>query len=374
MDQQSILSARHAYVHVPFCTGKCAYCAFHSDLYDCDAADKYLDDIEKELDDRLRAGRLKLTTIYIGGGTPSVLDENQLARLLRLVCTHAELDGLQEWTVEANPGTLYGEKLALLKDTGVNRISLGVQSFDDEVLKLLGRRHKASDVPDTIRAVRAAGIDNIGIDLIANLPEVGIDEWGKCLRKAVELDPSHVSIYDLSIEPDTMFHRHVTTRKLVMPEEDVQLEHLRKAEEVLSGAGYVRYEISNYAKPGYESRHNVACWLGRDYVGFGPSSCSRLGLARRTNPTSDIVTAVQILSQEDDLVERFIYRFRLLGGVCLEEFYKEHTELSRDLADYWQHTLVELENEGLVESSDSIWRLTERGVELADHVARELIP
>ncbi|MBU1856095.1 MAG: radical SAM family heme chaperone HemW, partial [Verrucomicrobia bacterium] len=282
------------YVHVPFCDGKCAYCAFYSVGYKPALADRYLNSLECEL-----AASLPLApeTIYIGGGTPSVLSARQIDRLCRLLQTQVDTCRLVEWSVEINPGSVDAEKAAVLAAAGVNRVSLGAQSFDDRILKTLGRRHSAADTVKAVTILRAAGIANIGLDLIACVPGCARALWRKTLRQAVALAPKHVSVYALTNEEGTRLNRLLGQGSAALLSDEAQLAMLDLAETELiqaesgqaeSGqaglglAGFERYEISNYARSGFKCRHNVACWRGEQYVGLGPAAASHVGLKRWT--------------------------------------------------------------------------------------------
>lgn len=366
----------HIYVHVPFCDGKCAYCAFYSELLDAGEADRYLEAVERELE-RLSPGAAP-ATVYFGGGTPAILDTGRLARLCGTVLERVSTDKLVEWTVEANPGTLPADKIRMLRESGVNRISLGAQSFDDTVLKRIGRRHDAAAIAHTLEAVRSGGIQNVGLDLIACLPGVDDGGWRSTLRSAIEVGPDHISVYALSVEPGSAFARSNVTE----PVDDAVLESLKTAEDSLEAAGYKRYEISNYSKPGRECLHNLSCWRGEDYLGFGPAAASRDNLRRWTNrpDTNAFCNALiagnqpprdeEELAPGSDATERLIFAFRLSEGVSVDSLAHPETET----AHHWGTTLERLRAEGLTERYGGAWRLTARGRALADHVASELIP
>lgn len=374
--------SNHLYVHVPFCDGKCLYCAFYSELYSRERADQFLAGLSIELDMYFK-GRPKPVprTVYCGGGTSSILDAVQLAELCRILRSGMDAERLKEWTVEANPGTLSEEKISILVQSGVNRISLGVQSFDDEVLEKMGRRHTSRDVEETVRQVRQGGIDNVGLDLIACLPGVYEKTWRATLEKTVALRPSHVSVYALTVEEGSHMGRLVRAGDITVPDEDFQMQALDMAETFLSRAGYRRYEISNYALPGRECLHNSAYWQGEDYLGLGPAAASRAGFLRWTNkPNIDrYLTALfageepprdsDTLSPESDSAERLVFGFRLADGVDLRRFGAGIEGLTKT----WEKALGKLAAIGLVECRGAIWALTPRGRGLADYVACELI-
>lgn len=378
---------KHLYIHVPFCSGKCVYCAFYSEPYTGKRAQSWLQAVEREFDLRLReegTARAAPETLYFGGGTPGMLPPEALARLCEAVLMRTTTENLREWSVEANPGTLDDEGIRILAEAGVNRVSVGVQAFDDAILETLGRRHTAAQAAETLDLLRSGGIDNVGIDLIASLPGVDEAAWGDVLRAATSLNPTHVSVYTLTPEPGTELQRQLQARALRLPDDDSQLQALRNAEGVLGEAGYERYEISNYSKPGMACRHNLACWRGEDYLGIGPAAASRRGRLRRHNaPDLDGYVAALSedrlppceeaeLSPEDDVTERLAFTLRMRKGLDLEDFCDRHGRVGAELASSWQKSLEALAQQELVVRHENRWVATPRGWELADTIAREL--
>lgn len=358
------------YVHVPFCDGKCAYCAFYSVRYAPALADRYLDSLEREL-----AAALPLApeTIYIGGGTPSVLSARQIDRLCRLLQTHVDTRRLVEWSVEINPGSVDAAKAAALAAAGVNRVSLGAQSFDDHILKTLSRRHAAADTVKAVDILRAAGIENIGLDLIACVPGCARALWRKTLRQAMALAPRHVSVYALTNEEGTRLNRLIGRGTAALLPEEAQLAMLDLAETELTRSGFTRYEISNYARSGFECRHNLACWRGEEYIGLGPAAASHVGFKRWTNhpdvraylaaleaghnPPRDVEVLTPALKRQ----EQVIFGLRMAEGVAAS------------IASEYKSALDALRADGLVDLRDGRWQLTARGRNLADYVAVELM-
>lgn len=377
-------AGKHLYFHVPFCDGKCVYCAFYSELYNGAIADDYVGAAGKELDLSFQGARPSPETIYFGGGTPSILSDDALARMCRQVAEKVSLDCLKEWTVEANPGTLSQAKLDILKSAGVNRISIGVQSFDDMVLKRIGRRHSAGDVGVTVRQIREAGIVNIGLDLIACLDGVDETMWRRTIKEALALEPDHLSVYALTVERGTRLDQAVKSGTVEPAADDSVLDALYMAEKILHGRGYGRYEISNYARPGCECLHNLSFWRGDDYLGFGPSGSSRDGLRRWTNlaDTGGYVAALnggtkppcdeEILSPVADVGERLAFAFRLNEGVDLRRFSVNYG-VEPALEEKWCEILGELSGSGVTEFLAGRWRLTREGRAMADYVAEKLL-
>src|SRR5213080_5355295 len=280
---------RHIYVHIPFCARICPYCAFYKDLLDRSQTQRFCEAILQELAGRdhsslaaARARRLFPFTIYFGGGTPTALNIAQLEMLLRGFRERLDLSQLIEWSIEANPGSVSARKAAVLKKLGVNLISLGVQSWDDKLLKVLGREHDAHQAEESFRILRDAGFTNMNVDLMFGLPGQTVDQWRRTLDKTVELGPEHISTYCLTYEEDTEFFlRQARGEFREDPESDAQF--LETAMRMLESAGFAHYEISNYARPGFESAHNRGYWAGHDYLGIGPSAFSTVGMQRWQN-------------------------------------------------------------------------------------------
>lgn len=357
------------YIHIPFCDGKCGYCAFYSVPYNASAADRYLAALEKDLAGRSTAPE----TIYIGGGTPTVLRTRQLERLCSALKRHVSFERLKEWTVEANPGSLCAGKLEVLVSAGVNRISLGVQSFNDNALRLLGRRHGANDTAENVAMIREAGVGNLNLDLIACVPGTGRLVWADTLRKAVSLGPEHVSVYALTAEEGTRLAGSVRKGETDMLSDDEQLEELCLAESVLGRAGYSRYEISNYARPEFECLHNLSCWRGYEYVGLGPGAASHVGLERSMN-CPDIVLYIEAIERGERVpseterltpelkrIERLVFGLRMSEGVEAEIGARSRAKLES------------LRRDGLVALNGDRWVLTPAGRNLADFVGSELM-
>src|SRR5436853_5012160 len=299
---------RHIYVHIPFCARICPYCAFYKELLDRSQTPRFCEALLSELrqqaiptpsssageQDRpafangqsgsdLRRGKHLLpSTIYFGGGTPTALTTAQLEFLIGGFREALDLSELIEWTTEANPGSVSARKAALLQRLGINRISLGIQSWDDDLLKLLGREHNAKQGEESFDIFRDAGFSNISIDLMFGLPGQTIEQWQSTLERTVSLMPEHISTYCLTYEEDTEFFlRHA--RGEFRQDSDADAKFLEVTMSLLQDAGYEHYEISNYARPGFRSAHNRAYWSGSDYLGIGPSAVSTVSMTRWQN-------------------------------------------------------------------------------------------
>ena len=382
---------RGLYIHIPFCDGKCTYCAFASIRYAPELADRFLTALAREWDERSPNGNARtFTTLYIGGGTPTLLGPDGLTRLGTIIGERLDTSAIEEWTVEGAPATLTPDVVDAVKTMGATRISIGAQSFDDQVLAHLGRRHTGQDIRLTLKRARQAGFEDVGLDLIASLPGLTRAQWGRDLEEAVACNPVHVSVYDLSVEAGTPLAESIAGGGTGLLDDDARLERLALAADSLTGAGFEQYEISNFAKPGFRCRHNVECWEGHDYLGLGPSASSRLGPRRRTNTgnTEDylavwgscprgVATAGaedddEHLSPWEDAIERLLFAVRLREGLALERLERLPASLPSPLPP-WRPILDELHTYDLIEVASTAIRLTPRGRAMADYVIRELM-
>lgn len=272
---------RHLYVHIPFCARICPYCAFYKERADPAFTERFCSAILRELQTQQAHFALRPETIFFGGGTPTALTTAQLESLLAGF-NQLDLSGLREWTIEANPGSVSARKAELLRRLGVTRISLGVQSWDNGLLQLLGREHNAAQAEESFAILRAAEFPSLNIDLMFGLPGQTLAQWEDTLARTIALQPDHVSAYSLTYEEDTEFFvRHA--RGEYRREVEIDARFFEVAMAQLERAGYRHYETSNYARPGHESVHNRAYWAGADYLGLGPSAFSTVGLQRSQN-------------------------------------------------------------------------------------------
>jgi len=346
----------HLYIHVPFCAAKCPYCAFYSRPGTEAQMAAFVPAVLRELQQHAVRPR----TIFCGGGTPSLLPVTLWAELI----AGLPRDEVAEWTIECNPATVDAQKAQLWRAGGVNRLSIGVQSFDDGLLRTLGRIHNAAEAERTFELARATGFDNINLDLMFALPGQTEAQWRATLDRAIGLRPEHISAYNLTLEEDTEFIRRYASRPA---EEDVAFYELTI--ETLAAAGYRQYEISNFALPGRECQHNLAYWQGRDYVGLGPSAVSTVAGRRWQNVAdtdrylagADIVASTEQLTPAIQQSERIAFGLRMRDGV------------PADLFRGWETTAARLLADGLLERADDRVRLTRRGLLLADEVAAEFV-
>lgn len=373
---------RHLYVHVPFCSSKCTFCALYSTIHFDAPAKDYLAAVRVEMEQL--AGHYDFKdprTIYFGGGTPTQLSDDMYATLVAQVADAASPRAGVEWTSECAPATLSEQKLATMRTHGINRLSFGVQSFNDRVLKAINRRHCREDVLTTFARARAHGLDRVGLDLIACLPGVDTGRWAQDLDEAVALRPEHVSVYGLTPEPGTVLSRQLERGELKLWDEDTYLERLDHAEQVLALHGLQRYEISNYALAGRQCEHNMAYWRGSDFLGIGPGASSRVGRQRWTN-TPDVkkynaaLLAGNVppreevsLSAEDDLSERCMFAIRTHEGLALPSDDGPFATLYSE----WRVALKSFEDHGLVRREQDHWHLTPQGRHMADTVSGALV-
>lgn len=360
------------YIHIPFCVRKCVYCDFFSIPYDEVLALNYMDGMIEELElRRNEAGTLQ--TVYIGGGTPTTVPTPALVRLLKRVKDSFEMARNAEITIEANPGTIGKETLGKLYDAGINRFSIGVQSFDNNELRLLGRIHTFEEALKAIAAVRRAGIANVSIDLIYGIPGQSPDEWLRTIEAAVELSPEHISTYELTPEKNTPLYKLISQGRIEKPDEESIILMYYSTVDKLKAAGYSHYEISNFAKPGFECRHNLNYWNRGEYVGIGSGAHGFIGNKRIKN-ISDVNKYLRTLkegrlpveegseiSREDAMKEAVFLGLRKMEGLNIKK-------LTEDLRTDIEEASKELIAEGLLESEGGYIRLTRKGIVISNTV------
>jgi oxygen-independent coproporphyrinogen-3 oxidase len=371
-DGGNVQSIRHLYVHIPFCARICPYCAFYKERADSSQTQRFCEALLGEIEDVETRLPLQLETIFFGGGTPTALTTAQLQFLLGGMRERLDLSRLIEWTLEANPGSVSARKAALLKQMGVSRISLGVQSWDNDLLQLLGREHNAAQAEASFQILRDAGFSNVSIDLMFGLPGQTLAQWEADLDKTIRLRPDHISTYCLTYEEDTEFFlRHTRGEFREDPESDAQF--LETTMRKLEDAGYEHYEISNYARPGFASAHNRGYWAGDDYLGIGPSAFSTVGMRRwqnvcdyrayadRTLSGGSAVESTETLTPEMKRTERIALALRTRDGIS-----------SQELAS-WPNESREFLDLGLLREANGHFFLTPRGKLLADSVAEAFV-
>jgi oxygen-independent coproporphyrinogen-3 oxidase len=372
------------YIHIPYCVSKCPYCGFYSTVYSSSHAAKFITALRKEALDCSRSyGDKIFNSVYIGGGTPSVLSDEEFAHVLSIVKTFFPISRDAEFTAEANPHTAVNRDLSLWREGGVNRLSLGVQSFSDAVLHNLGRLHTAEDAERAFRRAKNAGFQNVGMDLMYGIPYQTSEQWRETLDRAIALMPEHLSIYALSLDEGSAFRQETESGKRPMPDDDLAANMYEFALSMLACAGYGRYEISNFSLPRYECRHNMNYWQRGEYLGLGPGAWSFLGGTRSSNIAdvnryiTNLALGIPVIAESESLGieqssrETILLSLRTAKGLDLCQY----------LAEYGPHFLQHLEAAmlplaaaGLLQVNEGVLTLTDRGILLSNEVLSRLSP
>lgn len=373
------------YIHVPFCYKKCNYCDFISYPYDADLAASYVCALKAEMSlhtVNMCPEHKIIKSIYLGGGTPTVLSGEQLADIINNCCRYFRLTGDAEITVECNPGTVDQDKLHKIRQAGVNRISIGVQTYQQELLSRLGRIHNWQEVENTVHYSKAAGFDNLAIDLIFGIPGQTMRDWRETLDRVWEMSPRHISAYNLKIEPDTPLHQDVVSGYLAPCDEDLELEMYWYTIGFLTGLGFVHYEISNFALPGSEARHNLIYWRNQEYLGLGPAAHSMLKEHRFSNVESvelyinrlekneSAIHKLHCLTREEQMAETVFLGLRLIDGLDMEVFARK---FGQPITEVFGDQLNKLLGQGLLEIDENHLKLTGKGLPLANEAFIEFI-
>ncbi|KHD85211.1 oxygen-independent coproporphyrinogen III oxidase [Bacillus ginsengihumi] len=367
-----------AYIHIPFCEHICYYCDFNKFLLNGQPVDEYIDMLLKEMKMKIsNAPKTELSTIFVGGGTPTALNEGQLQKLLEGIRAILPYNGEGEFTFEANPGETSEEKLKLLFDYGVNRLSFGVQSFNDRLLEKIGRSHRVKDVFSTLNKAQKVGFENISIDLMFGLPTQTIEDFQETLNIAMSLQLPHYSSYSLIIEPKTIFYHLMNKGKLPLPTEEVEADMYQLLMMEMDKHGLNQYEISNFALPGYESQHNLIYWNNEEYFGFGAGAhgyengirVANYGAVKKyINMLKD--HALPILEQHvetksEKMEEEMFLGLRKNEGVSISHFREKFHE---DIIKLFASSIQEMERRGLLERHGDFIRLTREGRFLGNEV------
>lgn|SRR5574341_69905 len=370
------------YIHIPFCVKKCPYCGFYSTPYSPDGADGFLAGLRLEMERHRSAFQDRpFNTLYVGGGTPTVLSPGRMEALLNILDRSLCRAPDAEFTVEANPNTVTGPLLELLRQHGANRLSIGVQSFSDEQLRTLGRAHTAGEAGDAVLKARCAGFQNIGIDLIYGAPGQSVSRWRETLERALSFSPEHISTYSLSLDEGSAFRLMAEEGSIRLPDDETAARMYETAAALLADAGYIHYELSNFARPGFECRHNLNYWDRGEYLGLGPGAWSFLEGKRRGNIpdvheySRRLAAGLPVISQEDvpapeqARAESLLLGLRTARGVDLRRFQQlygreSHGRLLKNLRDPL--------NAGLLQLSEDRICLTGPGRLLADEAILKL--
>jgi oxygen-independent coproporphyrinogen-3 oxidase len=377
------------YIHIPYCRQKCPYCSFFSQEHTGNDLNRYAELLQQEmhLASEDTPSQHRLDSVYFGGGTPSLLDPKQIADLLDQAEKLFGLAETAELTLEANPGTIEFQRLAGFRQAGITRLSLGIQSFDDRMLKTLGRIHTVQQAREAFSAARRAGFDNIGIDLIHALPGQTSAMWLAELRQALQLAPEHLSIYGLTIEEGTPFAAQFDSDSPLLPDEDLAAEMFEMADDLLEAHGYEHYEIANYARAGFRSRHNSGYWKRDGYLGLGAGAHSFLrntGYGTRFSNAADLDEYSAALhndvlprrdfmqlSRADAMAEHLFLGLRMAEGVLFSTF---EQEFGAGLNDFFGQEVATLLGQGLLTENSGSIRLTRRGMLLSNQVFQKFLP
>jgi oxygen-independent coproporphyrinogen-3 oxidase len=375
--------AKAAYVHIPFCEHICHYCDFNKVFLKNQPVDKYITSLLFEMERKMKQHPTQmLETVYIGGGTPTALTATQLNVLLRGMKEILPLEDLVEYTIEVNPDSMEEDQLIVLKENGINRLSMGVQTFDESLLKEIGRTHSEESVEDAVHRSRAAGFNNISLDLMFGLPGQRPVDFKRSIDKAMALGVEHLSAYSLKVEEKTVFYNRQRQGKLILPPEEDEIDMYKQLLAETKEAGYIQYEISNFAKQGFESQHNLVYWNNQEYYGFGAGAHGYVKGVRYQNhgPLPKYLKAIEekvdpVLTEHqvspiERIEEAMFMGLRKRKGVNLHEFNQLY---GRSLQATFGKQIEILEKRGLLISNEQSIQLTDEGVLLSNEVFEQFI-
>lgn len=369
------------YLHIPFCKQKCAYCDFYS-IANTKQRLEFIDALKKEIDLRKNFFRdEEIQTIYFGGGTPSLLSEKEIDRVLNQLKKNFKISPNNEITLEANPDDLDSNYLKELKNIGVNRLSIGIQSFNDRDLQLMKRKHSVNQAVEAVSSAKSVGFKNISVDLIYGIPNMSMKEWEHNIEKVIELNVPHISAYNLTIEPRTLFSKYLEKGKIELPDEDQNLAQFKMLKSKMEENGFLHYEISNFAKDGSISLHNTNYWMGVKYLGLGPSAHSYNLTSREWNirnlqvyihdiSKGKLPNETENLTQNEKYNDYVITSLRTMWGLNTEIIKNNFGENYKDFL--LKNIKRYLENNLLNYSGKSI-KLTEKGMFISDNIISSLL-
>ncbi|MCY8504002.1 radical SAM family heme chaperone HemW [Bacillus inaquosorum] len=370
---------KSAYIHIPFCEHICHYCDFNKYFIQSQPVDEYLNALEQEMINTIaKTGQPDIKTIFIGGGTPTSLSEEQLKKLMdTIIRVLKPSSALSEFAVEANPDDLSAGKLKILKEAGVNRLSFGVQTFEDDLLEKIGRVHKQKDVFASFERAREIGFDNISLDLMFGLPGQTLKHLDHSLNTALSLDAEHYSVYSLIVEPKTVFYNLMQKGRLHLPPQEQEAEMYEMVMGRMEAHGIHQYEISNFAKAGMESKHNLTYWSNEEYFGFGAGAHGYISGTRTVNvgPVKHYIDLIaekgfpyrdtHEVTIEEQIEEEMFLGLRKTAGVSKKRFAEKY---GRSLDELFPSVLKDLAEKGLIHNSDSAVCLTHQGKLLGNEV------
>lgn len=372
------------YIHIPFCKQKCFYCDFCSFANKNEMQEKYVETVINEIKNITHKEKYTVTTIYLGGGTPSILNPNYIKNILQEIKSSFEILDDAEITVEINPETVNEEKLKRYKEYGINRLSIGLQSANDKILKNIGRIHDYKQFEETFFYARKCGFKNINVDLMIGLPTQAIEDVKQTLEKIIQKNPEHISVYSLIIEEGTIIEKLINENKLQLPDEETERIMYWTVVNELKENGYNQYEISNFSKKTYESKHNTNCWKQKQYIGLGTSAHSYLNKKRYSNTNnieeyikniqenniSKNITIHEEQTEESTMNEYMLLGLRMIQGININEF-KQKFKIDPTIK--YKEILEKLQKENLIQITETSIKLTKQGIDFGNIVWEEFI-
>ena len=372
------------YIHIPFCKQKCFYCDFCSFANKNEMQEKYVETVINEIKNITHKEKYTVTTIYLGGGTPSILNPDYIKSILQEIKSSFEILDDAEITIEINPGTVNEEKLKRYKEYGINRLSIGLQSANDKILKNIGRIHDYKQFEETFFFARKCGFKNINVDLMIGLPTQAIEDVKQTLEKIIQKNPEHISVYSLIIEEGTIIEKLINENKLQLPDEETERIMYWTVVNELKENGYNQYEISNFSKKTYESKHNTNCWKQKQYIGLGTSAHSYLNKKRYSNTNnieeyikniqenniSKNITIHEEQTEESTMNEYMLLGLRMIQGININEFKQK---FKTDPTIKYKEILEKLQKENLIQITKTSIKLTKQGIDFGNIVWEEFI-
>ena len=372
------------YIHIPFCKQKCFYCDFCSFANKNEMQEKYVEAVINEIKNITHKEKYTVTTIYFGGGTPSILYPEYIKNILQEIESSFEILDDAEITIEINPGTVNEEKLKKYKEYGINRLSIGLQSANDKILKKIGRIHDYKQFEETFFYARKCGFKNINVDLMIGLPTQTIEDVKQTLEKIIQKNPEHISVYSLIIEEGTIIEKMINENKLQLPDEETERIMYWTVVNELKENGYNQYEISNFSKKTYESKHNTNCWKQKQYIGLGTSAHSYLNKKRYSNTNnieeyikniqenniSKNITIHEEQTEESTMNEYMLLGLRMIQGININEFKQK---FKTDPTIKYKKILEKLQKENLIQITKTSIKLTKQGIDFGNIVWEEFI-
>lgn len=370
------------YIHIPFCKQKCNYCDFYSIKCDDESENKYIEAVISEI--KSYKGKLHgnyiADTIFFGGGTPSIIKPVNIGRIVDSLRSVVEIDKCSEISMEANPNTLTSEKLNEYKNIGINRLSIGIQSLNNEILKKIGRIHNNKEALEAIDRARNTGFENINADVMFNIPDQTVYDIEDTITEIIEKDVKHISFYSLKLEKGTPMYSMEQKNKITMPDEEIERNMYYTGRDIMERNSLFQYEISNFAVKGYECRHNLKYWNQEEYIGFGPSAHSFMDNTRYSNPSdlklycdnnSSCKRIIHEQLNKNDLVFEYIMlRLRLTEGLNINEF---NYKFSQDFKEMYKSQIIYLMKNDLLEVKNDFIRLTRKGMDISNYVIEEFM-